>query len=187
MLRILAKSGKVQAVEAGSGSDMEEYDVVEDLSSWEFVNQSDDEDDDRFSFNEDDLDNEDGHDEIVMKLEDEFLLGSPSSDVSMESVSPPQISSPLDVPSVGLNHDYRYNYDYDHDYTNSYDYEDEEEDEEDDGGYDLDDELVPRWVSDKLGRQRIRKMGKRASPRMNKAKGLPYYFHKPGSVPSKLR
>nr|GMD09841.1 protein shi related sequence 1 [Ipomoea batatas] len=107
MLRILGKSGKVQPIEVGSGSDMEEYDVVEDLSSWEFVNQSDDEDDDRYSFNEDDLDNDESHDEIAMKREDPFLLGSPSSDVSMESVSPPQISIPLDVPLVGLNHDYR--------------------------------------------------------------------------------
>nr|GMD26910.1 cyclin-D3-1-like [Ipomoea batatas] len=45
MLRILEKSGKQQPIEPGSGSDMEEYDVMEDLSSWKFVNQSDDDDD----------------------------------------------------------------------------------------------------------------------------------------------
>ncbi|KAJ8571021.1 hypothetical protein K7X08_037993 [Anisodus acutangulus] len=49
----------------------------------------------------------------------------------------------------------------------------------------LDDELVPIWLSDKFGRQRIRKVGKRFSSRMNKSKRLPYYYNRPGFVSGK--
>lgn len=69
-------------------------------------------------------------------------------------------------------------------------FEDEEEEEEEDGdededGYDLDDELVPRSVRDKFGRQRIRKLGKRGFARMYNSKRSPYLFMKPGCVHGK--
>ncbi|KAK4775045.1 hypothetical protein SAY86_009980 [Trapa natans] len=60
-------------------------------------------------------------------------------------------------------------------------YEEEEEDvgEDDDG---LDDELVPRHLSGKLGRQRIRKLGKRFFSRMYSSKRSPYLYMKPGCL-----
>ncbi|KAJ6409807.1 hypothetical protein OIU84_009321 [Salix udensis] len=44
------------------------------------------------------------------------------------------------------------------------DVDDEEEEDDDDDGYGLNDELVPWNVSGKLGRQRMRKLGKRIFP-----------------------
>ncbi|KAB2635540.1 hypothetical protein D8674_026074 [Pyrus ussuriensis x Pyrus communis] len=60
-----------------------------------------------------------------------------------------------------------------------------EEEEEHDYGYGLDDELVPLSVSDKLGRQRMRKLGKRMLPKMNKSKRSPYMVARPGCVRGK--
>ncbi|XP_056160896.1 transcription elongation factor spt5-like [Syzygium oleosum] len=58
----------------------------------------------------------------------------------------------------------------------------EEMDEDDDG---LDDELVPRHLSGKFGRQRIRKLGKRACSKMNYSKRSPHLFVKPGCLHGK--
>ncbi|KAM1030610.1 hypothetical protein ACFX13_035213 [Malus domestica] len=63
--------------------------------------------------------------------------------------------------------------------------EEEEEEEEDDDGYGLDDELVPLSVSDKLGRQRMRKLGKRMLPKMNKSKRSPYMVARAGCIRGK--
>ncbi|XP_018815295.2 uncharacterized protein LOC108986937 [Juglans regia] len=64
---------------------------------------------------------------------------------------------------------------------------DNEGDEDDDAndGYDLNDELVPWNVSDKFGRQRMRKLGKRAFPKMHNSKRSPYLFVRPGCVRGK--
>ncbi|CAH9107087.1 unnamed protein product [Cuscuta epithymum] len=176
MLRILSKSVKV---EDRSGPDTDDYDVIEDLSSWEFVNQSDDEELDRYSFNEEDLDYQD---EVAVNEDDHpFAPGSPqSSDADAESESAPQIATnPIVIASiVRLTPEYTY--------RDGYEEDEYEDDEGDDDEYD--DELVPRRVSGKLGRQRMMKMGKRAaSPRMNTAKSLPYYNNKPGAVFCKVR
>lgn len=69
-------------------------------------------------------------------------------------------------------------------YGEEEDDEDEDENEEFDG-YDLDDELVPRSLSGKLGRQRMRKLGKRAFSKMNTSKRSPYLYVKPGCVHGK--
>ncbi|XP_022934009.1 NAD-dependent protein deacetylase HST1-like [Cucurbita moschata] len=59
-------------------------------------------------------------------------------------------------------------------------------DDDDDGDEcDLDDELVPWSVSDKLGRQRMRKLGKRGFTRMYNSKRSPFLFTKPGCVRGK--
>ncbi|XVF67781.1 hypothetical protein PTKIN_Ptkin10aG0149500 [Pterospermum kingtungense] len=63
--------------------------------------------------------------------------------------------------------------------------DDEEEEEEEDDGYDLDDELVPRALSGKFGRQRMRKLGKRAFAKMNTSKKSPFFYMKPGCVHGK--
>ncbi|KAL2328999.1 hypothetical protein Fmac_022426 [Flemingia macrophylla] len=68
---------------------------------------------------------------------------------------------------------------------------DEEDDDEDDDaddaddGYGLDDELVPWNVSNKFGRQRMRKLGKRAFSKMHNSKKSPYLFVRPGCVRGK--
>ncbi|XP_038693726.1 uncharacterized protein LOC119991445 [Tripterygium wilfordii] len=57
---------------------------------------------------------------------------------------------------------------------------DEEDEELDD--YDEDDELVPEQVSGKLGRQRMRKIGKRVFARITSSKLSPHGYVKPGCV-----
>ncbi|KAG7618427.1 hypothetical protein AtNW77_Chr4g0313781 [Arabidopsis thaliana] len=61
--------------------------------------------------------------------------------------------------------------------------DDGEEDREYDDSYDLDEELVPRSVSKKVGRQRMRKLGKRAIAKVYASKISP--FLKPGIVRGK--
>ncbi|XP_059448426.1 uncharacterized protein LOC132179685 [Corylus avellana] len=63
--------------------------------------------------------------------------------------------------------------------------EDDEDDDNGDDGRDLDDELVPWAVSDKVGRQRMRKLGKRVFSKMNTSKRSPYLFVRPGCVRGK--
>lgn len=63
--------------------------------------------------------------------------------------------------------------------------EDEDESEEDENDEDLDDELVPKWLNNKFERQRMRKLGKRAYPKMKKSKRLAYMYNKPGCVHGK--
>lgn len=58
--------------------------------------------------------------------------------------------------------------------------EDEDDVGEDDDG--LDDELVPRHLSGKLGKQRMRKLGKRLCSRMNTSKRSPHLYVKPGCL-----
>ncbi|XP_010530812.1 PREDICTED: uncharacterized protein LOC104807296 [Tarenaya hassleriana] len=57
--------------------------------------------------------------------------------------------------------------------------------DDDDVDDDLDDELVPRSVSGKLGRQRMRKLGKRAFSKVFTSKTSPYSHLKPGCVRGK--
>ncbi|XP_020214878.1 uncharacterized protein LOC109798870 [Cajanus cajan] len=59
------------------------------------------------------------------------------------------------------------------------------DDDEDEDGYGLDDELVPWNVSNKFGRQRMRKLGKRAFSKMHNSKKSPYLFVRPGCVRGK--
>ncbi|XP_013649011.2 uncharacterized protein LOC106353736 [Brassica napus] len=54
-----------------------------------------------------------------------------------------------------------------------------------DDSYDLDEELVPRSVCKKLGRQRMRKLGKRAIAKVLTSKTSPYSHLKPGCVRGK--
>ncbi|XP_057456469.1 uncharacterized protein LOC130747521 [Lotus japonicus] len=75
-------------------------------------------------------------------------------------------------------------------YLHGYAYEDDEEqvvddEEDDDDRCDLDDELVPWEVGNKLGRQRMKKLGKRACSKMKNSKRSPYLFVRPGCVGGK--
>lgn len=59
------------------------------------------------------------------------------------------------------------------------DYRENEDDDGDDG---LDDELVPWHLRGKLGRQRMRKLGKRACSKMNTSKRSPHLYVKSGCL-----
>ncbi|CAJ1933596.1 unnamed protein product [Sphenostylis stenocarpa] len=72
-------------------------------------------------------------------------------------------------------------YDYPHRDVDDGDYDEDD----DDDGYGLDDELVPWTVSNKFGRQRMRKLGKRAFSKMHNSKKSPYLFVRPGCVRGK--
>lgn len=69
---------------------------------------------------------------------------------------------------------YQSHRDYDYDYDYDYDRHEEEVD------YDLDDELVPYSVKIKLGRERMRKLGKRSCSKLVKSKRLTYNYNKAG-------
>ncbi|XP_021286232.1 protein PFC0760c-like [Herrania umbratica] len=140
-----------------------------DLSYWEFINSSDSDADD------------------VLSLSDASWHSSLSS-------------SPKDSPIPDLiqdSDDSRHPHDYEpiHDgYGEPYiDYQEKDDgddyddvyDEYDDDGYDLDDELVPRALSGKFGRQRMRKLGKRAFAKMHTSKKSPFLYVKPGCVHGK--
>ncbi|CDO97006.1 unnamed protein product [Coffea canephora] len=189
MLRILSRERKTSTatmVVAGStpSESVDEYAVVvDDLSeAWEFVNATssddDEEDLDDFSFSEEE--EEDATPREVSsgpsKEEGPLELGSPSSDISMDSFSA----------QLHLNHDDGRGVDHG-DVGDEYDnYKNDDDGDEYDDGYDLDDELVPWGLSDKFGgRQRIRKLGKRVGPKLNKAKRLAYRYNRPGCVHGK--
>nr|XP_043621392.1 uncharacterized protein LOC122593102 [Erigeron canadensis] len=63
--------------------------------------------------------------------------------------------------------------------------ESEDSDVEEDDNSDLDDELVPKWLSNKFERQRMRKLGKRVYPKMKKSKRMVNQYNKPGCVHGK--
>ncbi|OAY37267.1 pre-mRNA-splicing factor cwc22 [Manihot esculenta] len=65
------------------------------------------------------------------------------------------------------------------------DKEEDDDDDDDEDGYGLDDELVPWHVTGKLGRQRMRKLGKRVFAKMVNSKRNPYLHVKPGCVRGK--
>nr|GLL47408.1 uncharacterized protein LOC109161863 isoform X2 [Ipomoea trifida] len=193
LMRIFRNARKV----AGSRPAIDEYDFVEDLSSWEFVIPSDDDDDHEayYSLNDEDLplkvviddeveigiEPEDIVGETGLKQDDSCLHGSPSSDVSMESPSPAQITVALDVAPVGLD-----DYKNDHGYVPDYEIDNEEEEDydEDDGyDYDLDEELVPYCARNKVAKQqRMKKLSKMTCPKMSKLKSSPYYCNRPGAT-----
>ncbi|GMJ03554.1 hypothetical protein HRI_004024600 [Hibiscus trionum] len=63
--------------------------------------------------------------------------------------------------------------------------DDDDDDDDDRYGCDLDDELIPRGLSGKFGRQRMRKLGKRVFAKMNNSKRSPFLYVKPGCVHGK--
>ncbi|XWS54964.1 hypothetical protein CRYUN_Cryun10bG0134700 [Craigia yunnanensis] len=141
------------------------------LSHWEFINSSDSDADD------------------VLSLSDASWHSSISSSAKDSSI-------PDLVPDYGGDHHldtelFRDGYgepfigDQEEDDGDDYDYDDDEEEEQEDDEDDLDDELVPRALSGKFGRQRMRKLGKRAFAKMNTSKKSPFLYVKPGCVHGK--
>ncbi|XP_002512968.2 uncharacterized protein LOC8284345 [Ricinus communis] len=159
-----------------------------DLSYWEFINQSDADDSDT---------------ESLISLENGFVSWytlTPSSPAPPPPQSP-NINQGIEA-QVMIEDQYGYN-----DVNSCNDHvgfyggyqpeagsiiyhdDDDEEDYDDDDvdvdGYGLDDELVPWNVSGKLGRQRMRKLGKRVFSKMGSSKRNPYLHVKAGAVHGK--
>ncbi|KAL3539015.1 hypothetical protein ACH5RR_002381 [Cinchona calisaya] len=151
----------------------DDYDVivVDDLSdTWEVINPSssdDDEEDelDDFSFTEEE-------EEGDATAEVSFLLNKEEGPVE-EFISPFPDNSIDSLEVADGNHDDEYD---------KKDEDGEDDDDEYDEGYDLDDELMPWGLSNKFGKQRIKKLGKRACSKMNKSKRLVCRYNKPGCV-----
>ncbi|XP_052192158.1 uncharacterized protein LOC127801258 [Diospyros lotus] len=156
-----------------------EADNGDDLSSWEIVNSSSDDDAiEDYSYDDDD--------------DDVYVLESPSSDLSVQS--PPFDHADLKVDHhrrpceedlgehISIDEQFGYHGYGDYDDDGEEDENEEQEECDDDG---LDDELVPKSVSDRFGRERLRKLGKRAYSKMNKSKRLPYLSNRPGCVRGK--
>ncbi|KAK1572636.1 hypothetical protein Q3G72_035553 [Acer saccharum] len=163
-----------------SSSDEAEEELEIGLSLWELINQSDADDDDDFDI---DIDS-------FVSLHHSSLSSSiaipPQSnqtqeeDTHFDTTTSPEQDQQQHVAYLG----YQYRDDEDDDQE-----DDDDDMYDDDGGggdgYDLDDELVPRSVSGKLGRQRMRKLGKRGFARMFNSKRSPLLYTKPGCVHGK--
>jgi len=184
----------------------------DELCNWEFINQSDFEDDDSIydiefidlldSLSSDDPEQEhEGPREDVVDHEEECdddgdaMMGSPPTntfdEVSCARVA--ELGHTFDVRHDNFSNytadleysSYRRDY-YDDGLRNVHDYHDDSDDDDDcDGGYDVDDELVPWEVKDRFGRQRMRKLGKRAFAKMTKSKKSAYIYTRPGCVRGK--
>ncbi|KAG6572059.1 hypothetical protein SDJN03_28787, partial [Cucurbita argyrosperma subsp. sororia] len=186
-----AMSGASSSSSSSSSSSVEfhfyddfEYEFVEDverLSNWEFLNASD---------ADSEMDGNGGEKEgknccVVARIpEDLREMISPVVVVPISLAAEDRIFDPLEDVYFLQNHAedgfaYGYN-DAEEDETDKDDDDDDDEDE-----LDLDDELVPWSVSDKLGRQRMRKLGKRGFTRMYNSKRSPFLFTKPGCVRGK--
>ncbi|XP_051147028.1 uncharacterized protein LOC127262408 [Andrographis paniculata] len=194
MLRILRKTAASMAKTGGSGPAAYRCDISDDdLSVWEFVNSSMSDDEDVFSFDGDDvISNGDGatDDESDPEQEQEpQLMAEEGADEEEEegkartsrdcvkpkviysitclSVSPRTVFPVEMMPGrVG-------------------DERDDDDDDDDEHGlddYDIDDELVPWKLKNMLGKQRIRKMGKKGGPKHSKSKKLPYNHNRPGCL-----
>lgn len=162
---------------------IEELDFVhveeQGLSHWELVNACD-------------ADSEKGEQEEDEKEVEEDSIGNGVGSLGSEISSPICLmNDEMETHRVDPHHDdvdvkydggcYGYGYGYGYDYGGHV----EEQDDDGDDRYDLDDELVPWSVSDKIGRQRMRKLGKRAFPKMYNSKRSPYLFVRPGCVRGK--
>ncbi|EYU37839.1 hypothetical protein ABFS82_02G019300 [Erythranthe guttata] len=187
MLRILKKTTSSRANSGGSAP------AGEDLSAWEIVSAPQSDDEDLCSFEEEGATS--GEDDVIVDEEPEskpdpeeeeeeeggepcgFVTPADVISIRSLSVSPP-MTLPVEMAHVSVyrveGKERRY-------------YGENDDVSDDDDAHDVDDDLMPWKLKDKFGRQRIRKMGKRAVPNFNKAKSLPYYHNMPGTMYRKLR
>ncbi|XP_041016284.1 protein bfr2-like [Juglans microcarpa x Juglans regia] len=167
---------------------MEDLDFIQveeqGLSHWEFVNASDAESD-REELEEETEEDKENH--IVDGIDS---LGSEISTpicLRIEQIETHDDDVDVDRKCNGGYYSYGRGYDGDSGYVEKQ-FEDEDENDDDHDGddeYGLDDELVPWNVSNKIGRQRMRKLGKREFPKMYNSKRSPYLFVRPGCVRGK--
>lgn len=155
---------------------VEEEEHALGLSLWEFIDASDaDSEEDRHFFEEEEPEED--------RVHDDEANGSLSCLSSVPLPIPnghDRIEGRIDIHHLFPLVDLKSPDDYEDD-----DDEDEDDDDIGDDEYDLNDELVPWSVSGKFGRQRMRKLGKRAFPKMNNSKRSPYLFVRPGCVRGK--
>ncbi|KAM2053251.1 hypothetical protein ACFX1T_002913 [Malus domestica] len=148
------------------------------LTHWEFIDASDADSEENHHHHRSDSEQTD-KDEEANRF-DRLIIGPASFSPSI----PPPVADPIPAQrrrrphlvrfvDVGLNLKLRSDWDDGSD-------EDEGHGEEEEDGYGLDDELVPWSVSDKFGRQRMRKLGKRMIPKTNNSKRSPYMVARPG-------
>ncbi|KAK8490279.1 hypothetical protein V6N13_080648 [Hibiscus sabdariffa] len=139
--------------------------------------------------------NEDPEEFVFIEEDDdlshwEFIHSSDSDAADDNSCVPPppfpdlRFTSPRIIPIPEMIPDGDDHVPYDEAYTGDQE-EEEEEEEEDEDEDELDDELIPRGVSGKLGRQRMRKIGKRGFAKMNNSKRSAMLYVKPGCVHGK--
>jgi hypothetical protein len=155
--------------------------IEADLSSWEIINRSsfsfssssDDDEIETYSFNDEEEDDE---------QEDIFVLDSVPPDVVRIDAGDAEVVS-IDKATVIDDYDIG---DYSYDVMEDQEEEDNYDEDDDDDDDDYDDELVPRSLSDRFGKQRLMKLGKRAcNPKMSNPKKLPcYFYNRPGGVPA---
>lgn len=162
------------------------------LSHWEFVNVSDADDSEKE--NAERVESEEDKEE---RIGDGFGSLGFEKDETMATTTTTTTTHHVDLDD-DHHHHHHHGHGHGHDYdvglkfqggnrSYGYGYDDEEENDrdEDDGEDDFDDELVPWDVSGKFGRQRMRKLGKRAFPKMYNSKRSPYLFVRPGCVRGK--
>lgn len=109
---------------------------------------------------------------ISPEYSDETIAGEDEKSVPNSSTSPEYMTETIADYSYNINRSGHEKY--------SYEEEDVEEDD-----YDLDDELVPYYVNGKLGRERMRKLGKRSCTKSIKSKRLTYNYNKAGCLRGK--
>ncbi|KAL6494801.1 hypothetical protein OROGR_031601 [Orobanche gracilis] len=184
MFRILRNTAP--SIERRGGSNPSgRYDDV-DLSTWEFVNASQSDDEDLCSFDVDDVIRgcdgvTCGDDPVSEPVQDEHEgaraargFVSPCDVVSIQSMS---VSPPMTLPvEMTLNY-HAYQPDGD-----IYDGDVHDANNDDDGDGDYDDELMPWRLKDKFGKHRIKKLGKRGGPKLNKSKRMPFNYNRPGCL-----
>ncbi|KAK9056712.1 hypothetical protein SSX86_024074 [Deinandra increscens subsp. villosa] len=173
-----------------------------DSDSWQVIDPSDS-DDGNFSYGDVTTDDDENDNEEIVPDVDDLLqqpYGSPSSDTSMQSLVEEithqfqevkhayaidhidQIIGGGDGGLIGGGDGGLIGGEGD---TYEEDEDQSEEDDADDDDLDLDDELVPKWLNNKFERQRMRKLGKRAYPKMKKSKRVANMYNKPGCVHGK--
>ncbi|KAL3621280.1 hypothetical protein CASFOL_036192 [Castilleja foliolosa] len=166
MLRILLKTASSMGKSDGSVS-AERYDEA-DLSTWEFVNASQSDDEDLYSFDGDDvISDSDG----VISPDESAQEGYKDIRAAREfiSIQPMSVSPTMTLPvEMTFNN---------HVYHGDDDVHDVDDEGDDDGDYD--DELLPWNLKGRFGKQRIVKLGKRG-PKPNKSKRMP--MHRPGCL-----
>ncbi|KAM0072889.1 hypothetical protein Hdeb2414_s0001g00041311 [Helianthus debilis subsp. tardiflorus] len=180
---------------------------VSDSDSWQVVDPSDS-DEENFSYGDVTTTGDDVGDEEVASDVDDLVrqpYGSPSSDISMQSLVDEisyhyqEVRDAYEIENSRHNQEVKNACEIDDSHRTVdddavvkdggliYGEDDpyEEDDDVDDDDEDLDDELVPKWLNNKFERQRMRKLGKRAYPKMKKSKRLANQYNKPGCVHGK--
>lgn len=186
MLRFLGKT-TASAARSGGSTTAEVFGAFDEgLSAWELVNAAQSDDEDLYSYDSDGVIS--GSDGVT----DDEPESNPDREEDVDADAVISIQALSVSPPTAFPVELTFNYavrdcaeGYDDDVLRDVDDDDEDDDNQYD--YDVDDELVPWKLKDRFGKQRIKKMGKKAGPKLKKAKQLPYYNNRPGCPYEKFR